>query len=219
MGIDKNLRLEGGRLAIPKLPSICLGAVDLTLMEMTGAYTTYGNNGTYVQPVFVSKIEDKNGKIIYLGIPKKKSAINPLYNSVMLAMLQNNVGGKFSLAIKSQIGGKTGTTNDYSDGWFMGVTPTLITGVWTGGDDKWIRFLTLDDGQGFIMARPIAEIFLKKLESDPNSGFDSKAKFPKPPEGFEELVDCAKYKKVAVSTENKQLLKKKLKKEEFDDEF
>lgn len=219
LGISKNLRLDGGRLAIPNLPSICLGAVDLTLMEMTGAYTAFGNNGTYVEPIYVSRIEDKNGKVIYQGIPNRKSAINPLYNSVMLAMLQNNVGGKFGLGIKSPIGGKTGTTNDYTDGWFMGVTPTLITGIWTGGDDKWIRFLTLNDGQGFIMARPIAEKFLKKLEADEKCSYDYKAKFPTPPAGFEELVDCEKYKHASVSTEHEEILKAKLKKEEFDNEF
>lgn len=219
LGIDKNLRLENGRLAVPNLPSICLGAVDLTLMEMTGAYSAFGNNGTYVQPVFVSRIEDKNGKVIYQDIPKRKSAINPLYNAVMVEMLKNNVGGRFSLSIKSKIGGKTGTTNDYADGWFMGVTPTLVTGTWTGGDDKWIRFLTLDEGQGYIMARPISEIFFKKLENDAQSGYDWKANFPTPPAGFEELINCAQYKTIRPTTERYILQKQKLKNEVFDDEF
>jgi len=219
LGIDKNLRLENGRLAVPNLPSICLGAVDLTLMEMTGAYSAFGNNGTYVQPVFVSRIEDKNGKVIYQDIPKRKSAINPLYNAVMLEMLKNNVGGRFSLSIKSKIGGKTGTTNDYADGWFMGVTPTLVTGTWTGGDDKWIRFLTLDEGQGYVMARPISEIFFKKLENDAQCGYDWKANFPTPPAGLEELINCAQYKTIRPTTERYILQKQKLKNEVFDDEF
>lgn len=219
LGIDKNLRLENGRLAVPNLPSICLGAVDLTLMEMTGAYSAFGNTGTYVQPVFVSRIEDKNGKVIYQDIPKRKSAINPLYNAVMVEMLKNNVGGRFSLSIKSKIGGKTGTTNDYADGWFMGVTPTLVTGTWTGGDDKWIRFLTLDEGQGYIMARPISEIFFKKLENDAQCGYDWKANFPTPPAGFEELINCAQYKTIRPTTERYILQKQKLKNEVFDDEF
>jgi len=219
LGIDKNLRLENGRLAVPNLPSICLGAVDLTLMEMTGAYSAFGNSGTYVQPVFVSRIEDKNGKVIYQDIPKRKSAINPLYNAVMVEMLKNNVGGRFSLSIKSKIGGKTGTTNDYADGWFMGVTPTLITGTWTGGDDKWIRFLTLDEGQGYVMARPISELFLKKLEKDAQSGYEWKANFPPPPPGLEELINCAQYKTIRPTTERYILQKQKLKNEVFDDEF
>lgn len=219
LGIDKNLRLENGRLAVPNLPSICLGAVDLTLMEMTGAYSAFGNSGTYVQPVFVSRIEDKNGKVIYQDIPKRKSAINPLYNAVMVEMLKNNVGGRFSLSIKSKIGGKTGTTNDYADGWFMGVTPTLITGTWTGGDDKWIRFLTLDEGQGYVMARPISELFLKKLEKDAQCGYDWKANFPPPPPGLEELINCTQYKTIRPTTERYILQKQKLKNEVFDDEF
>lgn len=123
---------------------------------MTGAYTAFANNGTFVEAIFISRIEDKNGKVIYQGIPNRKSAINPLYNAVMVAMLKNNVSGRYSLSVKSDIGGKTGTTNDFADGWFMGLTPTLVTGVWTGGDDKWIRFLTLDEGQGYVMARPIS---------------------------------------------------------------
>ncbi len=219
LGIDKNLRLEGGRLAIPNSPSICLGAVDLTLMEMTGAYSAFGNNGTYVQPIFVSRIEDKNGKIIYQGIPNRKTAINPLYNAVMLEMLKNNVGGKFGLSIKTKIGGKTGTTNDYADGWFMGVTPNLVTGVWSGGDDKWIRFLNLNDGQGYVMARPISELFFQKLEKDETSGYDFKANFPTPPAGFAEMIDCEKYKYIRPADESRTLLKDKLKNEEFDEEF
>jgi penicillin-binding protein 1A len=219
LGIDKNLRLENGHLAVPNLPSICLGAVDLTLLEMVGAYSAFGNNGTYVQPIFVSRIEDKNGKVIYQGIPNRKSAINPLYNAVMVSMLRNNVAGRFAMRVKSKIGGKTGTTNDYTDAWFMCVTPTLVAGVWTGGDDKWIRFLTLDDGEGYTTARPISEKFFQKLENDPDSGYDWKADFPTPPAGYEQLVNCEKYKYIRPATERQTTLKQKLKNEEFDKEF
>ena len=217
LGIDKNLRLPNGQLAVPKLPSICLGAVDLTLIEMSGAYSAFSNNGTYVQPVFISRIEDKNGKVIYQGIPNRKSAVNPLYNAVMLAMLQNNVSG--NVRVKSQIGGKTGTTNDFADGWFMGVTPTLAIGVWTGGDDKWIRFLTLDDGQGSVMARPIVQKFLQKLESDETCGYDVGATFPIPPTGYAEMIDCDLFRSVRSSSERYLTRKAKASKEEFDDEF
>lgn len=219
LGVNKELKLSNGSFAVPNLPSVSLGAADLTLIEMTGAYTAFANNGTYTQPVFVSKIEDKNGKVIYNATPTKKSAINPLYNAVMVEMLKNNVGGRFRLSIKSEIGGKTGTTNDYSDGWFMGITPALVVGVWTGGDDKWIRFLSLDDGQGYVMARPIAEKLLKKLESSPNKIYDSEAKFAKPPPGFEELINCEKFKQISVGAESRTILSEKLKREDFDDEF
>ncbi len=216
VGIDKNLRLPNGRLAVPNLPSICLGSVDLTLMEMTGAYTPFANNGSYTQPVFISRIEDKNGKVIYQGIPVRKSAINPLYNAVMLDMLKNNISG---MNVKSPVGGKTGTTNDFADGWFMGVTPTLVAGVWTGGDDKWIRFLDLDSGQGSVMAKPIVSLFLRKLEGDPNSGYDIKSAFANPPEGFTELMDCGMFRAQRTTEDMKMTRQQKVAKEEFGEEF
>jgi penicillin-binding protein 1A len=216
VGVDKNLRLSNGRLAVPNLPSICLGSVDLTLMEMTGAYTPFANNGGYTQPVFISRIEDKNGKVIYQGIPVRKSAINPLYNAVMLDMLKNNISG---MNVKSQIGGKTGTTNDFSDGWFMGVTPTLVAGVWTGGDDKWIRFLDLDTGQGSVMAKPIVSLFLRKLENDTESGYDPKSVFTNPPEGFTEIMDCGKFRAQRTTEDMKMTRQQKVAKEEFGEEF
>ncbi|MBT8230682.1 MAG: transglycosylase domain-containing protein, partial [Bacteroidia bacterium] len=177
-GIDKAQTYPNGDYVIPRVPAICLGAMDLTLFEMAGAYTTFANDGIYTEPIFVSRIEDKTGKIIYTGIPESKRAINPLYNGVMLDMLKNNVGGKYNLGIVTDIGGKTGTTNDYADGWFMSVTPDLVTGVWVGGDDKWIRFLTLEDGQGFVMARPIVMNYIKALEADSLADFEAEAQFP-----------------------------------------
>jgi penicillin-binding protein 1A len=219
MGIDKNTRLLNGKLAVPNLPSICLGAVDLTPLEMTGAYTTFANNGTFSKPVFVTRIEDKNGKVIYQGISEKKPAINPLYNAVMVEMLKNNVSGRFGMGVKSEVGGKTGTTNDYTDAWFMGITPTLVIGVWTGADDKWIRFLSLNDGEGFVMARPIAIKLLQSLENDSIGLYDAKAKFPAPPKEFSEIINCEKFKEISVSGERSNILKEKMKQEEFDDEF
>ncbi len=216
VGIDKNLRLPNGRLAVPNLPSICLGSVDLTLMEMAGAYTPFANSGGYTQPVFISRIEDKNGKVIYQGIPVRKSAINPLYNAVMLDMLKNNISG---MNVKSPVGGKTGTTNDFADGWFMGVTPTLVAGVWTGGDDKWIRFLDLDTGQGSVMAKPIVSLFLRKLESDPNSGYNIKSAFANPPEGFTELMDCGMFRDQRTAEDMNMTRQQKVAKEEFGEEF
>lgn len=219
LGIDKNLKLPDGRLAVPEFPSICLGAVDLTLLEMTGAYTAFANSGTFSRPVFVTRIEDKNGRVLYKATPERKAAINPVYNAAMLEMLKNNVGGHFSLRVKSPVGGKTGTTNDYADGWFMAVTPSLVIGTWVGGEDKWIRFLSLDDGQGFVTARPMAELLLQKLEANPATAYDAALQFPPMPTGTEELINCAKFKQISVDAERSILLKSKLKKEEFDDEF
>ncbi len=214
-GVPINFELPGGQVIVPDVPSICLGAVDLSLYEMTGAYTTFANNGMYTEPIFIKSITDKNGKVIYSGIPSRNLAINPVYNAVMVEMLKNNVGSR--LGLKSEVGGKTGTTNDYSDGWFIGITPSLVTGVWVGGDDKWIRFLTLNDGQGSVMARPIFQKFLKKLEEDPDSGFDHSLTFKKPVESYTYLLDCSRYKDNDPDSDDAPPRKRK--KDEFDDEF
>ncbi len=134
VGIDKFERINGGRYVVPEVPSLALGSVDLSVLEMTGAYTTFANDGVYTKPTFISRIEDKNGKVVYQSSPEKKRALNRLYNAVLVDMLRNNVGGGFGLGLKVPAGGKTGTTNDYADGWFMGITPNLVTGTWVGGD-------------------------------------------------------------------------------------
>jgi penicillin-binding protein 1A len=218
-GIDKDLRLPNGSLAVPSVPSICLGAVDLTLLEMTGAYSAFANNGTYVEPIFVSSIEDKNGKTIYKGAPKRTVAINPLYNAIMVSMLKNNVGGSMGGGVKSSVGGKTGTTNDYADGWFMGITPTLTMGTWTGGDDKWMRFLSLTYGQGSAMAKPIQKLFLQKLEADSSAGYNWKASFPNPPANFTDMVNCALYNNKQKSTSDNSGQSGSRVSESFDEEF
>lgn len=219
VGINTELMLDNGQVAVPELPSISLGAVDLTLYDMVGAYTTFANNGSYTQPIFVTRIEDKNGRVIYTGIPKRNTAINPLYNAVMVDMLRNNVGGKYGMGLKSKVGGKTGTTNDYSDGWFMGITPELVTGIWTGGDDKWIRFLTLDEGQGFVMARPIFEKYMRKIEKDSLVVYNADADFHAPPPGYFSLIDCDKYKVLTPEDEQTQIQQNKVNRDEFEEEF
>lgn len=217
-GISKEARYPNGQLIVPNVPSICLGAMDLTLHEMAGAYTSFANDGIYTEPVFVSRIEDKTGKIIYSGVPETRRAINSLYNGVMVDMLKNNVGGGYGLGIKAPAGGKTGTTNDYADGWFMCITPELVTGVWVGGDDKWIRFLSLDDGQGFVMARPIVKNFLQKIEADSLPGFDPSREFPTPPSGFLQFIDCQKYKQKSAEQEQ-STRKTNTREDEFEFEF
>ena len=220
VGIDKYERLPGGRLMLPEVPSIALGSVDLSLMEMVGGYTTFANDGIYSEPYFIERIEDKNGKTIYQSSTLQRRAINSLYNAVMVDMLKNNTGGGFGLGLKSENGGKTGTTNDYTDGWFMGITPNLVTGVWVGGDEKWVRFYTLDDGQGFVMARPIYQDYLKKLEELDNVNFDISARFPKAPFGIQDIIDCSKYKQKEPGLEKETRLKEKLDLDEFgDDDF
>lgn len=217
VGIDKYERINDERLVVPRVPSISLGSVDLSLFEMTGAYTTFANNGVFTKPTFISRIEDKNGKSIYQSGLEQKRALNQLYNAVLVDMLRNNVGGGFGLGIKVPAGGKTGTTNDYADGWFMGITPNLVTGTWVGGDEKWVRFYTLDDGQGFVMARPVFQKYMKAIEADTDINFNTDAKFASPPPGFRDLADCSRYKQKDPEKERDDRLDQKIELDEFDD--
>lgn len=179
---------------IPALPSICLGTADLKVMEMTGAYATFANNGVYGQPFVIKRIEDKNGRTVYRSMIEERIAINPSPNYVMVDMLKYNVSGAPGInKLKSEVGGKTGTTDDYTDGWFMGITPRLVVGTWVGGEDRWIRFLSLSDGQGSRMARPIFADFIQKLEADPKSGYDFNARFKRPPGDLGIEINCAAY--------------------------
>lgn len=198
LGVSKDEKLPNGRLAVPQLPSIALGAVDITLLQLTSAYTAFANNGAYRPPILVKSIKDKDGKVIYEAKSDAKKVIDPLYNAIMMDMLINNEKGEFSMKLKSINGGKTGTTDDQSDGWFVGLTPTLVVGSWTGGDDKWIRFLRDDVGQGYFTARPVFEKFIRKLESDTTGIYDFGAKFIDPPPGFDALTNCKKIKTEAL---------------------
>lgn len=191
MGIDSSARYPNGRYRVPQSPSICLGATDLSVMEMTGAYTTFANNGTYSKPIFITRIEDRNGRVIYRELPTEHAALPPNANYVMVEMLK--YAGTGLWGIKTEAGGKTGTTNDYVDGWFMGITPRLVVGTWTGGEDRWIKFLNLTYGQGAYMAKPFFREFIKRLESDPNIGWDTNARFVRPPGDLGIELNCDQY--------------------------
>ena len=219
MGIDADKKINGSYL-LPKVPSIALGAADLSLMNMVGAYGTFANDGVYTEPVFVTRIEDSKGKTIYTSIPKQKRALPSMYNYIMVDMLKNNVAGRFLLnGVKSEIGGKTGTTNDYNDGWFMSITPNIVTGVWTGGDEKWVRFYTLQDGQGFVMSRPTVQNYLYNLERDSTVNLNVSKRFKVPlNKKYLDLIDCAKYKQVKPEEEQEMRMENKLQMDEFEEE-
>lgn len=189
-------------LAVPDLPAICLGAMDVSLFEMVGAYTTFVNKGIYSKPQIIKRIEDRNGKVIYHGFSPKRIAVEPLTASVVSDMLQNNCKRNFSFNFKSKAGGKTGTTNDFVDGWFIGFTPNLVVGVWTGGDERFIRFTNLADGQGFVTARPMFEKFIQNLEKNVAS-YDTKASFPKAHPGMDQLTRCSQFKVIYPAEERK----------------
>ena len=193
MGIDSSSKYSNGQYRVPKQPAICLGAVDLKVLEMAGAYTTFADNGVYHKPIYLTRITDKAGRLIYQAVPESRRALPEGANYVMLSMLKYVANGMPGIAgLKSQVGGKTGTTNSYKDGWFMGVTPRLVVATWVGGDDNWIRFTNIADGQGAAMARPFFAHLMQKLEADPKANYDYTATFKVPANiGIE--LDCAKY--------------------------
>jgi len=196
------------------VPAICLGTPDISVYEMVAANATYANKGTYVQPTFITRIEDKNGRVIYSAVPEQKKAINPAYNYVIVDMLKyvaEVIQGKF----KSQIAGKTGTTNDYKDGWFVGFTPEIVISTWVGGDQEFIRFNTLPDGQGAVMARPFFEKLMQKIESDNLLGFGKNSVFMKPEEEMIE-IDCSKYETTTIENSEEGKIKKS---SDFDEDF
>ncbi|MEZ5042707.1 MAG: transglycosylase domain-containing protein [Saprospiraceae bacterium] len=191
MGIDKNAKYPNGQYILPAAPSIALGSADLTVMEMTGAYTTFANNGYFRKPIYILKIEDKNGKKIYEAYSNAEPALRQNHNYVMVEMLR--YAGTGLQGVKSDVGGKTGTTNDYVDGWFMGITPNLVVGTWVGGEDRWFRFRSIHYGQGAYMAKPFFREFIKRLETTPGVDYDVTAKFYRPPGDLQIELNCNEY--------------------------
>jgi penicillin-binding protein 1A len=182
------------------VPSLCLGVSDVSVFEMVGAYSTYVNNGIHTKPIFISRIEDKNGNVIEAFVPQTREAINDQTAYKMIHMLRGGVeeeGGTSGglprdLKIDNEIGGKTGTTNDASDGWYMGITHDLVVGVWVGGDERAIRFPSWTFGQGIKTARPIFSNFMLKVYEDKESGI-TKGRFQQPRSGIPFLGDCSKF--------------------------
>ena len=187
--LAENMGIGSGK--IPRYPSIILGTPNVSVLEMTAAYSTFANNGVSVEPIFIEKITDRHGVEIYRSEVSSHRSIPEDYNYVMVDMLKH-AAGAVSWKIKSDFGGKTGTTNDHVDAWFMGVTPNLVTGTWVGGEYPWIRFTNFNYGQGSYMARPFFLDFMTRVESDKAIGIDTEAEFNYPDHVDVEL-DCSKY--------------------------
>jgi penicillin-binding protein 1A len=195
------MRKMGIRSFIDPVPSIFLGTSDIKLEEMVGAYGTFANKGVYTRPMYVTRIDDKNGNTISRFTSKIEEVLSEEQAYLMLNLLQGvvNTGSGRRLraqpySFTNQIGGKTGTTQNHSNGWFMGVTPNLVGGVWSGWEDQGIHFETLGEGQGAAMALPVFAIFLKKLYSDPQLGIMEADEFERP-SNFNVELDCNKVKK------------------------
>jgi penicillin-binding protein 1A len=198
----------GIRSFIDPVYSIFLGTSDIKLEEMVGAYGTYANKGVYTRPMYVTRIEDKNGNVISRFTPKIEEVLSEETAYLMLNLLQGVVLTGSGRRMRSepynllnQIGGKTGTTQNHSNGWFMGITPNLVGGVWSGWEDQAIHFETLGEGQGAAMALPIMAIFLRKVYDDPQFGIMESDAFERPA-GFSMELDCEKVKRESSRRDN-----------------
>jgi penicillin-binding protein 1A len=153
-------------------PSICLGTMDISVYEMVGAYSAFANEGEWIEPIFITRIEDKNGNLLEEFIPKQQEAMRPQTAYIMLKMLEKVVESGTGARLRGRYGitapiaGKTGTTQNNSDGWFVAIMPNLVTGCWVGAEDRQVRFRSTNLGQGANTALPITGLFLKKLQDD-----------------------------------------------------
>jgi penicillin-binding protein 1A len=180
------------------VPSISLGTPDISVMEMVGAMSTYANKGVHITPTFITRIEDKNGNLIEAFIPKQVEAMNEetayLMVELMKGVVESGTGRRlvFRYGLTNPIAGKTGTTQNNSDGWFIGLTPQLAAGVWVGAEDRGIRFRDLSLGQGANTALPIWGLFMQKVYADQSLNI-SKDDFEKPLNPVSVQVDCQRY--------------------------
>ena len=192
-------RRMGVESPIDAVPAICLGVCDLKLIEMVGAMSTFANQGVYIKPMFITRIEDKNGNVIQRFSPEESEAMSELTAYKMVELMKGVVQSGTGIRLRSYYGftnpiaGKTGTTQKQSDGYFMGITPDLTTGVWVGAEDRSVHFRSTKLGQGSHTALPIWALYMKKVYADKSLGI-SKGDFPKPNlPGVDLNFDCNRY--------------------------
>ena len=196
---------------LPAVPSIALGTPDISLLEMVGAYSTFANKGIYVKPIMISRIEDKNGTVLFEVVPETRDVLSQESAYITIDLLKGvteagsgirlrhqgadehnytykNVVTGYPYQFENPIAGKTGTTQNQSDGWFMGMVPNLVTGVWVGGEDRAVHFKDIAFGQGATMALPIWAMYMREAYAIPELGI-SKEDF-EAPEILTIPIDC-----------------------------
>ena len=192
------VRRMGITSPIDAVPSIALGTPDISVFEMVAANATFANKGTYIQPTFITRIEDKNGKVLEEFVPTTDEVFSEQHAYAMIQLMRGVVDGGTGGRLRSryklfnEIAGKTGTTQNNADGWFMGLTPELVAGCWTGGEERSVHFNSTNEGQGASMALPIWGKFFQKVYADPKLKL-TKAGFVKPPNMGDVELDCSKY--------------------------
>lgn len=189
----KLMKSFGIRSQLDPVPALSLGICDISVAEMVDAYTAFPNKGIRVEPIYVTRIEDSNGNVIATFTPKMHEIFSETTAYKMIYMMRSVVDGGTGGRIRSrygltmQMGGKTGTTQNNSDGWFMGYTPSLVSGVWVGGEDRDIHFDNISEGQGASMALPIWALYMKKVLNDNGLGYSNSDKFDVPADFYDQL--------------------------------
>ena len=184
--VARMIRSLGIKSQIDPVPALCLGTPDIGLSEMVAAYCTYVNKGVHVEPLFVTRIEDRFGNVIATFTPRKKETIKEEKAYLMLNLLEGVVKTgtavrlRYQYNIMGEIGGKTGTTQNHSDGWFIGVAPNLVTGIWVGGEDRDVHFDNINLGQGARMALPVWALYMVDVYKDKGIPISQSDKFEAP---------------------------------------
>ena len=197
--VIKVARKMGVKSDIPEVYAISLGTPDLSLYEMVGAINTFGNEGVYIEPIFVTRIEDKHGNVLSSFVPHTQEAMSEetayLMTSLMQGVVESGTGARLRgrYGFTNQIAGKTGTTDNNSDGWFMGFVPNLTTGVWVGCEDRSVHFRSTALGQGANMSLPVWALYMKKVYADKSLHISPSDKFSDPPKNLSVELDCGKY--------------------------
>lgn len=189
-------QLLGIKSELPNTPSLCLGVGDVSLFELLSGYAVFANAGKYTDPIFVTKIEDKNGMVLSEFFPNQKEVLSPETSYKMVHLLRGATLpggtaaglGRYGVLDGNEVSAKTGTTSNYSDGWFVGMTQNLLTGIWVGGDDRAIHFKNIELGQGARVAMPAWGLYMQKVYADLDLDY-KKTKFVVPP-GLRISGDC-----------------------------
>ncbi|MFA4867086.1 MAG: transglycosylase domain-containing protein [Pedobacter sp.] len=191
---------------VPAFPSIALGSFDASVYDMVGAYSVFANKGVWTKPTYIVRVEDKNGVVLYSEKPIPRPAMNEEVAYVMTRMLRgvvtNGTGWRLAgrYGVKAAIGGKTGTTQNNSDGWFMAISPQIVAGVWTGCEDRAFHFTSTAGGDGATTALPIFAGFMKRVYANPKLKITQKD-FEPPKNGVSITYDCNQYQQQEQQTE------------------
>lgn len=185
----------GIKTELDEVPALCLGTTDLSVLELANAYSTFANYGNKIEPIFITRIEDRSGNVLASFEPEPKNVLSEEHAYLIIELLKGVVNQgtaqrlRFRYNFKNEIGGKTGTTQNQSDGWFMGITPNLVTGVWVGAADRRMRFRSIRYGQGANMALPIWGLYMNDVYADSRIQLPME-QFKKPPEANKYNLNC-----------------------------